>query len=307
MATQLGIYLPQVGFGFDEILARARLCEELGFDSLWLMDHLYPPELPEVPSFEGWTLATALLARTDTLRVGHLVLSATFRAPALLGKMATSLDVLSDGRLELGIGSGSYEPEHRLAGIPWGSTRERARQLAESLEVITAMFGRAGSGEVAGRSVPPNVPSPSREHGPRIHVGGVGERLILPLVARHADVWNCPTYAVGEFEHKRRVLDRHCRDIGRDPRTLVSSLEAVMVLVEEEDELPAARGLAERRFGGDGWGLHAGGFVGTAERIVERIRHFEARGVELFIFFLHDRANEKTLRLLADRVLPAVG
>ncbi len=303
---RIGIYLPQVGFGYDEILARAWQCESLGIETLWLMDHLHPPEMPDVPSFEGWTLATALLSETTRLRVGHLVLSATFRAPALLGKMATSLDVISGGRLELGLGSGSYASEHEAAGIPWGSARDRARKLEESLEVVSAMFGREVRGPTRGLPIPSNVPPPVRDGGPRIHVGGVGERLILPLVARYADVWNCPTYGIAQFDAKREALRRHCERVGRDPSTVACSLEAVLVLVGAEDEVADARALAERRFGGPGWGLEEGGFVGTPETIVRRIRSFRERGVDSFILFLHDRGAPETLRLLAERVLPEV-
>ncbi|MBY0278349.1 LLM class flavin-dependent oxidoreductase, partial [Candidatus Binatia bacterium] len=208
-----GIYLPQVGFGFAEILERALLCEELGFDALWLMDHLYPPELPDVPSFEAWTLATALLARTTRLRVGHLVLSATFRHPALLAKMATSLDVIADGRLELGIGSGSYQPEHERAGLAWGSARERALLLEETLEIVTRAFASARCDFVGERFVVrdlPNVPQPAQRPRPPIHVGGAGARFTLPLVARFADVWNCPTYALAHADAKRATVLEAC-------------------------------------------------------------------------------------------------
>ena len=138
--TDFGIYVPQLAISADEVFERALTCERLGFDTLWLYDHLYGPGLPDRDSFEGWTLATAILAKTTTLRVGHLVTCNNFRHPALLAKMATSLDVLSGGRLEFGIGSGSYEEEHQQAGIEWGSVRERSDRLEESLEIITRMF-----------------------------------------------------------------------------------------------------------------------------------------------------------------------
>src|SRR5438046_8310428 len=112
--------LPQLGFSYADLLTRARLSEELGFDSFWCFDHLYGPAVPNLDAFEGWTLATALLAQTTKLRVGHMVLCATFRHPVLLGKMATTLDAISDGRLNIGIGRGSYEREHDEAAIPWG-------------------------------------------------------------------------------------------------------------------------------------------------------------------------------------------
>lgn len=307
-APTFGIYLPQVGFSFAEILERARLCEELGFDALWLMDHLYPPEMPDVPSFEAWTLATALLARTTRLRVGHLVLSATFRHPALLAKMATSLDVISEGRLELGLGSGSYEPEHARAGLAWGTPRERARLLEETLEILVRAFAAPRCDFAGERFVVrdlPNVPPPVQPPRPPVHVGGAGERLTLPLVARFADVWNCPTYALADADAKRTALSRACDAIGRDPETIRCSLEAVLVLVAERAEVEPARAVALRRFAGSGWGVEAGGFVGTPDDVIARIREAMARGFSSFVFFTHDRARPETLRLFAERVRPA--
>lgn len=307
-APTFGIYLPQVGFTFPEILERARLCEELGFDALWLMDHLYPPGMPDVPSFEAWTAATALLARTTRLRVGHLVLSATFRHPALLAKMATSLDVISEGRLELGVGSGSYEPEHTSAGLRWGTARERARLLEETLEILTRAFAAPRSSFTGTRFVVrdlPNVPPPVQQPRPPLHVGGAGERLTLPLVARFADVWNCPTYALAAADGKRAALARACAAIGRDPATIRCSLEAVLVLVAERGDVEAARALALRRFAGSGWGVEAGGFVGTPDDVIARIRDAMGRGFSSFVFFTHDRAQPETLRLFAERVRPA--
>jgi alkanesulfonate monooxygenase SsuD/methylene tetrahydromethanopterin reductase-like flavin-dependent oxidoreductase (luciferase family) len=307
-AIEFGIYLPQVGFTYDELRARALLCEELGIRSLWLMDHLYPPELPDVPSFEAWTLATALLAQTSRLRVGHLVLSATFRHPALLAKMATSLDVLSSGRLELGIGSGSYAPEHERAGIAYGTARERSLLLGETLEILTRAF-RAPRCDFAGERFTvrdlPNLPPPVQPSGPPIHVGGAGERFTLPLVARYADVWNCPTYALGELTKKRDALAAACEAVGRHPASVKQSLEAVLVLVETRAQLADAQSLARRRFPGPGWGVDAGGFVGTPDDVVARVRTLVADGFRSFVFFTHDRAAPATLTLLARRVLPA--
>jgi len=305
---KFGIYLPQVGFAFTEILERALLCEELGFDALWLMDHLYPPDLPDVPSFEAWTLAAALLARTSRLRVGHLVLAATFRHPALLAKMATTLDVISDGRLELGIGSGSYQPEHERAGLPWGTARERAVLLGETLEIVTRAMAGPRCDFTGERFVVrdlPNLPPPVQRPRPPLHVGGAGERFTLPLVARFADVWNCPTYALADADAKRAALGRACDAIGRDPATIRCSLEAVLVLVAERADVDAARARALRRFAGSGWGVEAGGFVGTPDDVVSRIGEAMARGFSSFVFFTHDRAAPATLRLFAERVRPA--
>jgi len=303
----VGIYVPQLALAYDDILARARLCEELGF-SLWLFDHLYGPELPETPAFEGWTLATALLAQTERLRVGHLVLCATFRHPALLGRMATTLDVISGGRLELGIGSGSYEPEHERAGIPWGTFAERSVLLGETLEILTRMFEQPRTtyeGERFCVRDLPNLPPPVQQPRPPIHVGGVGERYTLPLVARFADVWNVPTYALGQIDAKRAVLDAECERIGRDPASIRTSLEAVLVLGADDAALSEQLAKAERRYPSPGFGLHEGGFIGTPARLVDHIGAHVERGIRSFVFFTPDRAGEPTLRLLSEEVLPA--
>jgi F420-dependent oxidoreductase-like protein len=302
-----GIYVPQLAFSYDDVLARARVCEELGISSLWLFDHLYGPELPDTSALEGWTLATALLAQTTRLRVGHLVLCATFRHPALLAKMATTLDVISGGRLELGLGSGSYEPEHQRAGIPWGSFAERTELLEETLEILTRMFTgepTTFSGKHFHLDEMPNVPPPVQQPHPPIHVGGIGERRTLPLVARYADVWNVPTYGLGELAHKRDVLAAECERIGRDPSTIRTSLEAVMVLAPDDAALTEMLPKAERRYAGAGWGLHEGGFIGTPPAVVDRIGELVDQGVRSFVFFTYDRAAEPTLRLFAEEVMP---
>jgi F420-dependent oxidoreductase-like protein len=303
----VGIYVPQLQLGYEDLLGRARLVEALGFHSFWVYDHLYGPMLPDVAAFEGWTVATALLAHTERLRVGHLVLCNNFRHPALLAKMATTLDVISGGRLELGIGSGSYQPEHHEAGLPWGSVAERSDRLGEALEIITKMFepGRTTfEGEHYRVRDLPNLPPPVQSPRPPIHVGGAGERRTLPLVARYADVWNVPTYALGDLAHKQQVLDDCCAAIGRDPAEIRRSVEAVCVIAPTQAEVDAVLPKAERRFPGAGWGLHDGGFVGTPERIVERVHELAAQGFTLFVFFCHDRASDATLHLLADEVLP---
>jgi len=304
--AEFGIYVPQVAFSYDDVLARARVCEELGL-SLWLFDHLYAPELPETPSFEGWTLATALLAETTDLRVGHLVLCATFRHPALLAKMATTLDVISGGRLELGIGSGSYEPEHERAGIPWETFADRSALLGETLDIVTRMFEQPLTSHEGARFTlrdMPNVPAPVQQPRPPIHVGGVGERRTLPLVARYADVWNVPTYALRDVDAKRAVLDAECERIGRDPAEIETSLEAVLVLGSDDAAVAAQLEKAERRYPGEGFGLHAGGFIGTPAQLVDHIGAHVDRGVSRFVFFTSDRAAEPTLRLFADQVAP---
>lgn len=308
MTTEFGIYLPQVGLGFEDILDRALAMERLGYDALWLYDHLYAPGAPQAPSLEAWTLATALLTRTTRLRVGHMVTCNNFRHPAVLAKMAATLDVISGGRLEFGIGSGSVEAEHQQAGLPWGSPRERAERLKESLEIITRLFthpeGATFKGEHYEIRDLPCLPAPVQRPRPPVHVGGAGPKFTLPLVARYADVWNVPTYALDRVDELNRALDAECEKIGRDPATIRRSLEAVLVIAEPGD-LDAALTRARRHFGDPGFGLEAGGLAGTPDQIAERISVLAGAGISSFAFFTHDRASTATLELFAEKVLPA--
>lgn len=303
-----GIYVPQVSFSYDDILNRATLVEELGYDSLWLYDHLYSPGLPDLDSFEGWTLATYLLAQTTRLRVGHLVLCNNFRHPALLGKMATTLDVLSGGRLDLGIGSGSVAYEHEQTGLPWGTLSERSERLTESLEIMSRMFTgepTTFSGQHYTVDQLPNRPPPVQSPRPPLHIGGVGPRRTMPIVARYADVWNVPTYGLDRWEESRRVLEQECAAIGRDPATIRCSHEAVLVLAPDAASLAEAKAKAERRYGGPGWGMEAGGYIGTPPMVIDRIAGLVERGISTFVFFTFDRGNPETLELFAREVMPA--
>lgn len=303
-AIDIGVFVPQLGLTYPEMLHRARRCEDLGIGSLWLYDHLYGPGAADHPSLEAWTLAAALLARTERLRVGHLVLCNQFRHPALLAKMATTLDHVSGGRLDLGLGSGSIEDEHRRAGLPWGSFAQRSGRLGETLEILTQAFA-TGMIDFAGEHYRvedfPVRPTPARR--PPIVVGGVGEKNTLPLVARHADVWNVPTYALGDLDHKIEVLRELCADIGRDPASIVMSVEAVMALAPDDAALPGVRARAEKHFGAPAFGLREGGLIGTPAAVADRLRDLADLGFGQIVLFTHDRASDRTLELLASSVL----
>jgi alkanesulfonate monooxygenase SsuD/methylene tetrahydromethanopterin reductase-like flavin-dependent oxidoreductase (luciferase family) len=302
----IGVYVPQIGFTYPDVMHRALRCEQLGIRTLWLYDHLYGPGAPDVSSLEAWTLATAVLSRTERLRVGHMVLCNQFRHPAVLAKMATTLDQISGGRLEFGIGSGSIEDEHHRIGLEWGSFAQRSERLAEALEILSQAFAGnvinfAGTHYTVQNM--PIIPGPVQQPRPPIIVGGAGEKYTMPLVARYADVWNVPTYALGELEHKVAVLRSICEDIGRDPETIVLSVEAVMALAPDDASLPKVRATAERRFGVPGFGLQEGGLIGTPKVIVDRLHELQALGFQQIVLFTHDRASDQTLELLASRVI----
>src|SRR5215471_12649827 len=135
-----GLYLPQVRMSFERMLERTLAAEEAGFDSVWLMDHLATPLAPDVDTLEGWTVATALAAHTSTIRIGHLVLCDPFRHPVLLAKMAASFDVISGGRLELGVGWGSVPVELEAYGFGPEPPAVRSAKLRETIEILQLMF-----------------------------------------------------------------------------------------------------------------------------------------------------------------------
>ncbi len=304
--AEIGVYLPQMGFSYADVLHRALRCEQLGIDSLWLYDHLYGPGAPDYPSLEAWTLATALLSRTERIQVGHMVLCNQFRHPAVLAKMATTLDQISAGRLQLGIGSGSIEDEHARVGMEWGTFAQRSERLGETLEILRQAFSDERI-DFAGTHFTvkdmPIKPGPVQPPRPPIVVGGVGEKYTLPLVARYADVWNVPTYALGELDHKISVLRALCEGIGRDPATIVLSIEAVMALAPDDASLPGVQRLAEKRFGIPAFGLHEGGLIGTPPAIVDRLHELQDMGFGQIVLFTHDRGSDETLELLTSAVI----
>ncbi|HLN18395.1 MAG TPA: LLM class flavin-dependent oxidoreductase [Acidimicrobiales bacterium] len=306
--VEFGIYVPQVGFTHQQIMDRVQVIERLDYHSVWFFDHFYGPGLPDLDAYEGWTLASWVLAATTRLRVGHLVLCSNFRHPALLAKMATSLDVLSGGRLDLGIGSGSVEIEHHQTGLPWGPFAERSERLGETLAILTAMFSgepTSFEGRFYQLDGVPNRPPPVQSPRPPIHVGGMGPKHTLPLVARYADVWNVPTYGLVRWEESQGTLVAECEKIGRDPAEIRKSHEAVLVLTRDEASLPEAKAKALRRYGGPGWGMEEGGYIGTPPMVVEHIAENVEKGITLFVFFTYDRAATETLELFAEEVMPA--
>ena len=310
MTVDIGIYLPQVSSTFEQMLERALRVERLGFRSFWLYDHLYTPMLPAKPSLEGWTLATALLARTTTLRVGHLVLDNNLRHPAVLAKMIATADAISDGRIEVGLGSGSVALEHEQAGIAFGTLAERSAQLGEALAIIDGMLTHESfdfTGEHYALDGLPSLPAPVQQPRPPIHVGGISERHTLPLVARYADVWNVPTYALDRWEEKGKALDAACEAVDREPRSVRWSHQAVLVLAADDAALTTAREQAAHRYPGPGWHVDVGGYVGTPAMLVDHIGAMGERGIDQFVFLPSDRGEGDTLDLLAEEVVPHLG
>jgi alkanesulfonate monooxygenase SsuD/methylene tetrahydromethanopterin reductase-like flavin-dependent oxidoreductase (luciferase family) len=276
---------------FETLLERTLVAEAAGFDTVWFMDHLWAAGAPQLDVLEGWTTATAVAARTERIRVGHMVLCDAFRHPAVLAKMAVSLDHISGGRLDLGIGWGSLPDELKAFGFGSITAAERSARLAETLEVLQLLFtGEAVS--YKGRFVELDGafchPTPRQDPLP-IHIGGGGERLTLPLVERYAHWWNCPSYAIDRLEE---LLPK----VGA---ARVSTQHPVALITEESarDDIEAT---VQRRF--RGWG---GIICGTSDEVVAAFRREVDLGVERFVVQLWDFATPASIEAFAREVIPA--
>src|SRR3954462_12286138 len=226
---------------FDHTAARAVAAELGGFDEVWVMDHFWQlPALggPDEPILEAYTLLGALAARTERVQLGTLVTGVTYRNPALLAKMVTTLDVISKGRAILGIGAAWYEEEHDGYGFDFPRAGERLDRLEEAVQICRAMFredhqtfkGRYFSIEDAR-----NVPRPIQPGGPRIMIGGGGEKRTLRLVAQYADMCNV-SGGPATIAHKLDVLRTHCKDVGRDPSEILTTRLGTLVLTSSAEE-----------------------------------------------------------------------
>ncbi|HVW45210.1 MAG TPA: LLM class flavin-dependent oxidoreductase [Amycolatopsis sp.] len=284
-----GVHFPQFRTGIDAVAELAIRAETAGFDSFWLMDHLVTPGAPGRDTFEGWTLLTALATATSRIRLGLLVGCNPFRHPALLAKMAATVDHISAGRLDLGLGWGSYEPELAAFGFAGTSRTARAEALDESLDIIKLMFaGKAF--DYLGRHFrlrdAIGLPTPVQPTVP-VHIGGAGRTLTMPLVAKHADWWNCVAPARDQLEAllplrgSARVSVQYLVGLAESPADRAGVSAAI-----------ARRGLEQS------WGP---AIAGTPDELAEAFRAERARGVEMFVLHFHDyRSPTMFERFMAD-------
>lgn len=291
------IFLP-TGFGqefagladpaqaYAALTAVAVAGDERGYRTLFVPDHLTTIPSSHELVFEAWTVLTALATATTRVRLGQLVTSNTYRNPALQAKMASTLDVISGGRLTFGIGAGWYEPDHAGYGFTLGTAKERLRRLDEAVQVIRSLWTEKETtfaGEHYQLDGAVNEPAGLQEpHVPLLIAGG-GEQVTLRLVARYADACNV-LESPEELARKFAVLRRHCADAGRD-YSEIRRTTATLCIVRDTDEearalVPPGAGFA---FPGE---VADYGLIGSAATVAERIARYEAAGVqELAISF----------------------
>ena len=255
MAAFFGFHMPTFTFRgvpndrlFDRVVENAKAAERAGFDLVTVMDHLYQirgigPETE--PMMEAYTTLSALATQTSRVKLGTLVTGVTYRNPALLAKMVTTLDVISKGRAILGIGAAWNEDEHRGYGFEFPPIARRMDRLDEALTIARLMFTEErpsfeGKYYRIDRAV--NVPRPIQPGGPKILVGGGGERRTLRLLAQHGDIGHWFGGNLEDLKRKKQVFEQHCEAVNRDPSEVLLTVGLTLVLAENEKD---ARALME--------------------------------------------------------------
>ncbi len=320
--VRFGLFVPQ-GWIMDladiedpieqyETMSRIALtAERLGFDSIWLFDHFHTYFKPVLETtFECWTSTAALARDTSRIRLGQMVTCNGYRNPALMAKMASTVDVLSHGRLDFGIGAGWYEHEYRAYGYEYPPTPgDRLRRLDEALQIIRAMWTEpyaSFQGTYYQISGAINEPKGVQRPHPPIWIGGSGEKVTLKLAARYGDATNLGGHLndMSYYIHKYEVIRGHCEAIGRDPDTLIRSANAETTLLRPGDDAE----LLTRRYRRDDtleeYRTHA--VVGGPQEVIDTYGRLIDAGVNYIIVSdLPGLATTDILEYLAAEVLPA--
>ena len=279
--------------------------EELGFHSIWVYDHFHNVPRPAHEAvFECWTTMAAISQRTSRIRLGQMVGCNSYRNPGLLAKITSTLDVISGGRLEWGIGAGWYENEYRGYGYEFPKPKDRIGMLRESVEIVKSMWTNVETtydGKYY-KTVRANCdPKPLQKPTPPVWIGGGGEQLTLRVVAEHAD---CSNFGgkPDEWARKREILKGHCAAVGRDESEIRKTWSPEVFIRSTEKEL------TERTKGGL-WGdsvenWRDNNLVGTPEQVAEKIATYVKLGCSGFIPWCADYPDTETMELLATRVMP---
>lgn len=305
---KFGVMLRQQKIDFSQIRETAELCDLLGYHSVWFYDHILGMGAIHMDIYEAWTSMAALASTTDEIKIGTMVLCNSFRPPALLAKMASTLDVISNGRLEFAMGAGWFEAEYKAYGYVFPDTKTRIEQLSESVKIIRAMWTEEKP-TFKGNHYSINEafcnPKPVQSPHPPIMIGGAGEKYLLRVVAELADEWNCPANHATAYDHKLDVLKQHCRDVGRDINDIGISQQTVCVIAKDQAELEVKLEKGQKRYGffGD---ISKFGIVGTPEQCIEKILENEKKGITKYTVFFSDIMNHDTLRFFAKEVMSAL-
>ena len=282
--VRFGVTLPQIKRSWPEAAAAAREFDALGYDSLWVCDHLYGIPAPNLPILEAWTELAAVAA-----------------------KQIATIDQIAPGRAIAGLGAGWFPPEFEQTGCAFPSTRERLHALEEMVEILKRLWtDERASFEGRYFQVKDAVCEPKPSRRPEILIGGGGEQVLMGIAARHADTWNNMAIFQAALPRKVEALRRRCDELGRDFATLEISQQCVVVIGEDDAKARAALAKARQIYGGHmGEALEAHGIWGSPERVIEGIERHRKLGVSLFVIEFFGRDTREPARLFKETVMPA--
>jgi F420-dependent oxidoreductase-like protein len=317
--THLGLQLPSFTFPdvpddrmFERIAETALAAEASGLDSFWVMDHYHQianvgPETDQM--LEAYTVLSGVAARTSRISLGAMVTGVTYRNPAFLAKVVTTLDIVSSGRAILGIGAAWNDRESLAYGYDWPPVAERFERLEDALQICRSMFTQERStyhGKRHHIDDAVNVPQPIQTGGPRILIGGGGERKTLRLVAEYADMWNgfgdVPT-----IERKLEVLARHCADVGRDPAEIVTTRLGTLIVAPSEEEAQRRKAKWQQERGVDDASIAMRLTWGSPDTIGERVRPFLEAGLRGLLFNMPKGSTPEDVERAGRALRSAVG
>ena len=313
MAFPIGVCLWTQQASWPEILQAAELADELGFESIWTVDHLLAPQGEEdQPILEGWSVLNAIASRTSRARLGLFVAANTFRHPAMTAKLATTLDHISGGRAIVGLGAAWHVREHAAYDIDFGSSPgERIGWLDESAGLVRRLLDGETVSTTDGRYHVDELqvlPNPVQAHVP-MAIGGAGERKTLRVVAQHADIWN----AMGSPEWMARkigILGQHCEDVGRDIGDITLTVGANIIVRRDADS--AAR-VYEHQMAVNRTAEEANVTVpevrwfGPADELLDRLKGYIDAGVQGLVWEMPYPFDLDSLRAVAEEVKPRIG
>ncbi|NMJ86450.1 MAG: LLM class F420-dependent oxidoreductase [Thaumarchaeota archaeon] len=294
----------------------ATTTEKLGYASIWTYDHFVPhysyEPLETKPLFECYTLLSALASITNKVKLGQVVTCNSYRHPSLLAKMGATLDAISNGRLELGIGAGWYEEEYVAYGYQYPKDSERIERLDEALHIIKAMWTdvkASYSGKYYSIKEAICNPKPLQKPYPPIMVGGSGEKLLLRIAAKHANRYNHPFGTPEELKRKVEVLKEHCKSIGRDHKEIEKSVLIRVVVANSDKEIKQIVRKVKNKEESVEQYLYRNKdkmVIGTPEQVLADLNKYIQHEVTHFILHFMGIDSSKMLRLFASKVMKKI-
>ena len=280
---RFGVFTSLTGISWPEVHELWSHIETTGWDIACVTDHFMPNTRDrEGVVLEPWSTLSALAALVPRIRLGTIVLGNTYRHPAVVAKMAAQVDIISNGRLLLGLGAGWQENEHTAYGIPFYTTRERLERLDEACEVIRNLWTQHRSnfeGRYYRLSDAPLMPKPVQQPHPELMIGGGGERVTLRIVARHANRWNV-WGGPDVLARKTTVLEEHCAKVGRDSKAITRSVNMALLITDKKADVEALADTITRRLGSHASDAQDICLAGTPDHIREKLRRVREAGAD---------------------------